>query len=240
MPELSLLRLQPDRTAWAQWAARQRQPRGVLDEGFVWHGLLQAVFGTNAPKPFVDRAAVGSNELLGYANEAEPLEDVDPLAARAAGIAGLRATTMPSEWRAGRMLSFEVRARPIMRTRQGDEPGRTVELDAAVIARKHDPAISREQAYEQWLGRELARDGAAQLTSMRLAAFARTRVTRRQGAPGDRAWSPGALEGPDAWFRGSLKIAEPDAFSALLRRGVGRHRSFGFGCLLIAPPGVLE
>ena len=240
MPELTLLRLQPDRVAWAQWAARQRQPRGVLDEGFVWHGLLQAVFGANVPKPFVDRSPTGRNELLGYVGCAEPLADVEPLAARAAGLANMRTTSMPDEWRLGSILSFEVRARPIVRSRQGEGATRAVELDAAVVARKHDPMISREQAYRQWLARELARGNAANLLSMRLAAFARTRVARRQGREGERGWSHSPLEGPDAWFRGSLKITDPEAFSALLARGIGRHRSFGFGCLLVAPPGVLE
>ena len=72
-------------------------------------------------------------------------------------------------------------------------------------------------------------------------AFSRTQVARRQGMPGQRDWSRGArLEGPDAWFRGTLAIVDPNAFAALLARGIGRHRSFGFGCLLIAPSGVLE
>lgn len=240
MPELTLLRLQPDRIAWAQWAARQRQPRGVLDEGFVWHGLLQAVFGTNVPKPFVDRSPAGSNELLGYVDCIKPLMDVEPLAARAAGLAHMRTTSMPSEWRLGRILSFEVRARPIVRSRQGDGVARTVELDAAVVARQHDVMVTREQAYRQWLAREMARGNAADLLSMRLAAFARTRVARRQGGEGERRWSGSSLEGPDAWFRGSLKVTDPEAFATLLARGIGRHRSFGFGCLLVAPLGVLE
>lgn len=240
MPELNLLRLQPDRTAWAKWAARQRQPRGVLDEGFVWHGLLQAVFGENAPKPFVDRLPAGSNELIGYAPAPQPLSDIEPLAARAAGLERLRSTSMPSQWQAGRMLSFEVRARPVVRSRHGDKDARPIELDAAVAARRHDATITREDAYRQWLLRELARGDAAELLTMRLAAFSRTRVARRQGASGERNWSHGNLEGPDAWFRGALKITDAEAFAALLARGIGRHRSFGFGCLLIAPPGVLE
>ena len=44
---------------------------------------------------------------------------------------------------------------------------------------------------------------------------------------------------PDAWLRGHLEIRDGEAFSALLQRGVGRHRAFGYGCLLIAPRGVL-
>jgi len=33
-------------------------------------------------------------------------------------------------------------------------------------------------------------------------------------------------------------VQDPQAFAALLARGLGRHRSFGYGCLLLAPPGA--
>lgn len=238
---LHLMRLVPDRDALGQWAAGQRQPRAVSDHGFVWHGLLNAVFGDHAPKPFVDRMPAGGNELLGYvtAGPATALPDTPPLAARACGLDTLRVTSMPAPWRAGRVLSFEVRARPIVRSRQGGPGSRPVEVDAAVAARRHDAGISREDAYRNWLARELAREDAAALLAMRLAAFRRTRLARRQGRPGKRSWSSAPMEGPDAWLRGHLEIRDGEAFSALLQRGVGRHRAFGYGCLLIAPRGVL-
>lgn len=238
MSELSFLRLVPDRLALAKWAARQRQPRDVQDNGFAWHGLLQAVFGDTAPKPFVDRLSAGVNELLGYGRECEHLNDVEPLAAKAAGLDTLRSTSMPERWHPGRHLSFEVRARPLVRSRHSGRHGSAIELDAAVAARRHNPDATREEVYRQWLSRELARDGAAELLTMRLAGFSRTRVARRFGSATSRQWH--SVDGPDAWFRGTLRINTPESFSALLGRGIGRHRSFGFGCLLVAPVGVLE
>jgi CRISPR system Cascade subunit CasE len=41
---------------------------------------------------------------------------------------------------------------------------------------------------------------------------------------------------PDVTFTGTLTVTDPTAFSALLARGVGRHRAFGFGMLLLRPP----
>ena len=38
-------------------------------------------------------------------------------------------------------------------------------------------------------------------------------------------------------MRGVLTITDPDAFAQLLARGVGRHRSYGYGMLLLRPPG---
>jgi len=43
--------------------------------------------------------------------------------------------------------------------------------------------------------------------------------------------------GPDAVFKGVLQIHDADAFNRLLRRGIGRHRAFGFGMLLLKPAG---
>jgi CRISPR system Cascade subunit CasE len=43
-------------------------------------------------------------------------------------------------------------------------------------------------------------------------------------------------EGPDAVLEGVLEVVDGEAFAALLRRGVGRHRAFGFGMLLLRPP----
>lgn len=45
------------------------------------------------------------------------------------------------------------------------------------------------------------------------------------------------IDGPDALLRGCLRVLEPDAFAHLVARGVGRHRSFGFGMLLLSRAG---
>jgi CRISPR system Cascade subunit CasE len=44
-------------------------------------------------------------------------------------------------------------------------------------------------------------------------------------------------EKPDVTLRGRLSITDSAAFADLLRRGVGRHKAFGFGMLLLRPPG---
>ena len=41
----------------------------------------------------------------------------------------------------------------------------------------------------------------------------------------------------DAVLRGVLSITNPRAFAELLARGIGRHRSYGYGMLLLRPPG---
>ena len=36
-------------------------------------------------------------------------------------------------------------------------------------------------------------------------------------------------------MRGIMTITDPDAFSGTLSQGIGRHRSYGYGMLLLRP-----
>jgi CRISPR system Cascade subunit CasE len=45
----------------------------------------------------------------------------------------------------------------------------------------------------------------------------------------------GRIERPNAVLEGTLTVGDPDAFARLLARGIGRHRAFGFGMLLLKP-----
>lgn len=246
---LTLLRLQPDLQALARWATATRQ--SVLDDdvGYLLHGAMQATLGDLAPRPFALRTRDGVAELLGYSG-ADPaalrrvlqLPAVDVLAAAALGLTGMSMNVLPVDWRTGERLSFEVRVAPVVRSRSV-RAGAVVEVDAAWHQSfAQDRLGDREPAYGRWLARELARDGAALLRGWQLHAFGLARIARRgQRADGDdrrRGLAQGLL--PDLTVRGELTIQQPAAFSALLARGLGRHRAFGFGCLMLAPAGTLH
>ena len=75
--------------------------------------------------------------------------------------------------------------------------------------------------------------GAVELLDVQLSAFARSKSVRRIQASADQGRKGHASEGPDATLTGHLRITDPTAFAHLLARGVGRHRAFGFGMLLL-------
>lgn len=115
----------------------------------------------------------------------------------------------------------------------------------AQVPEASTPAPSRAECYLEWLdgrlrnaGAELAAgDGdraAAGRWAARVDAFRFTRLLARDRS-GSRTRSA-AVEGPDALVTGTLVVTDPDAFAAGLARGVGRHRAFGFGMLLLTPP----
>jgi CRISPR system Cascade subunit CasE len=136
-------------------------------------------------------------------------------------------------------LGFRTRVCPVVRTRRPGQRslettrgGRTRhrEMDAfvhATLAAEAQVPIDREDVYVRWLSRELQRGGASRLESARLTEFCRQRMRRGDGEP---------IERPNAVLEGRLTVLDPEAFRALLMRGLGRHRAFGFGMLLVRPP----
>ncbi|HBQ18957.1 MAG TPA: hypothetical protein DEF51_50150 [Myxococcales bacterium] len=156
---------------------------------------------------------------------------------------------------AGTRVSYRTRVCPVVRSRKpgpGDEPtsGRrkSRELDAwlahrielgwtdepppsdAPFDRAGAEWLERQEVYGDWLGRQLSRDGASDAVgTARMESFQRATV-HRKGTKGRRTFNR-----PDVVLEGELDVRDAEAFRALLRRGVGRHRAFGFGCLLIRP-----
>ena len=95
------------------------------------------------------------------------------------------------------------------------------------------PAESREQVYHDWLIRKL--DGAAEVETCRLDRFRLVRLFRRGRRTG-KGRARKAPQLPEAVLKGRLKVLDSEAFSHLVARGIGRHRAFGFGMLLLRPP----
>lgn len=231
-----LLHCAPDARALAAWATRHRLLSPDGDEGYALHALLTAAFGAQAPKPF--RYLGGRQGLLAYGDQPpDTLHGHAALAtpdvARALGLDSLAIRTFPSSWRSGQTLSFEVRVRPVIRTRDGRE--RDVFLTAIEDTSTPKPAPDREAVYIKWLGKQFAEQDGAQMLQVGMTSFRLSRVVRRGDAEETGLRRACAPSGPDAVFNGTLRIGNGNAFQRLLARGIGRHRAFGFGMLLLRP-----
>ena len=215
--------------------------RRLQDPDHAMHCLLTESFGDLAPRPFrliMPRGHAGG-VLYGYARVVDDaLRDAaaayaDPAQACILAADRIASKPMPTEWQSGRRLGFETRVRPTMRrSRNADcRPGK--ECDAfALAASRYPPGDmphSRETVYTDWLSDQFDRRGGAQLDRprTRLVSFQRTRAVRKRHAR--------YSEGPDAVIRGVLTITDPHAFSRLLASGIGRHRAYGYGMLLLRP-----
>lgn len=257
---LHLIQCHPDARHLALWGHRNgllrtAQETGFQkdDPGYVFHALLKAAFGALAPKPFWYR--VGREGLLAFTrHDPQSLRHSASLAipdvCAALGLnpdasdLGLTSRRYPDRWAAGHRLAFETRARPIVRSKPPEGRVAVAERDAFLAHLDRLPAESpadtpatREVVYLEWLAGQLAREGAAQLESARVVQYRLTSVLRQQGLREDGRRARSMVSGPEVVIAGTLRVSSTDAFAGLLTRGVGRHRAFGFGLILLSPAG---
>jgi CRISPR system Cascade subunit CasE len=80
--------------------------------------------------------------------------------------------------------------------------------------------------------------GAVDLSDVQMNQYQRLDVLRRtQRVEPDGARRGHVVAGPDVVLSGQLRVVDQQAFAHLVARGVGRHRAFGFGMLLLRPAG---
>ena len=226
------------------WAGA-RKLGAQFDEGLALHHLLGETFGPATLQPFrlmvVPRARTGT--LYAYAAmddeslRRQASSSLTPAHAEVIALDRLRSLPRPAtSWFAGQKLGFDLRLRPVVRLASAlagrDEGGAEVhfgkgaEVDAFLAAVLRGKATTREASYRDWLAERLGAAASLDLETTRLVSFRRKRVQR----DGKR------LEGPDVVLHGTLTVTDPSAFADLLARGVGRHRSYGYGMLLLRPP----
>jgi len=63
--------------------------------------------------------------------------------------------------------------------------------------------------------------------------FSIERMTRRIPKNGNGERKADTIKRPDVTLTGTLQVTDGDAFVDLLRSGLGRHKSFGYGMLKV-------
>jgi len=225
-----------------RWTAQ----RGIagqnrIDEGKALHHLLSEVFGPAVAQPFrllvAPRASRGT--LYAYADQsAETLVRsasaiLGPSEATVLPLTKLKSCPRPQEtWKRGMILGFDLKVRPVIRLSSTIDGSSGIitkgsEIDAFLAQTLRDGEThDREAVYRDWLTKRM--EGAAEIDqkATHLVAFQRRKIFR------GRRW----IEGPDAVFHGTITIRDTNRFHTLLSKGVGRHRSYGYGMLLLRPP----
>ena len=254
MTALHLIHVPIRTNALARWAGERgwvRRRRGIatFDEGRALHHLLDETVGPSTLRPFrllVPPRREGGNLYAYSALDADALRTTAHIQALPDHLGVLRpdrmeSKPMPDDWRVGQRLGFDLRIRPVRRLRIDIETatgwiGKGKEIDAFLLEalRQHpadcsgmtDSNRTREAVYLDWLAERLAPAASLDRSASGLVRFQRAFVVR--GSQG--------LEGPDATFHGTLTVVDTDAFTDLLSRGVGRHRAYGYGMLLLRSP----
>ena len=266
MPPLFMIQLEPDSQKVARWMEAQKVVRLGHDDGYGWHALLAACFGDLAPKPFrVIERPRRPPQLLGYgphgisALQEHAATFAEPAAIAALGpVPSMASKQMPGAFRAGQRLGFEVSVRPTVRQDRDGDRSASREIDpflAAVHAadklapRGQRPELERNGVYRDWLTARLGVAARLVPESFKIESIRRSMPLRRSRprvasdrrdlvAVGSLKKEVAGQQGgsPDVVVSGTLVVESPLEFARLLARGIGRHRAFGFGMLLLRPP----
>ena len=200
--------------------------RDIHDRDLATHSLLTEMFGDAAPRPYRLLAVRDAPRGTIYGYGPRPVDDLRasaeafgaPDQIAAIPIDRMRGKPMPAVPE-GTRVTAETRARPVRRN--GSR-----ELDVFIADGRTE---SRETAYARWWANACARSGLdLDHDTIRLVAFSLAPFSAK------RRGSNGPI-GPDAVLRGVGKVTDADAFHALIARGVGRHRAYGYGALLLSP-----
>lgn len=213
--------------------------RGLTDLDHAFHCFQKDVLGELAPRPFrliiPRKSSQGVMYAYTHAREEELQEAIatfgTPDQLRAMPPLGIRTKDMPSIWRPGRELGFEIRIRPIVRKNLRKE-NRATELDAYNLAVRETPEGEtkpmRRETYAKWLEHQLEKQGGATMNPgiALMVSFQKIRSHRGNG---------NTVLGPETVMRSIMTIRNPEKFQQMLEHGIGRQRAYGYGMILLKP-----
>lgn len=232
-----------------------RLPLNLTDDDYLVHCALGELFGDLMPESYSLEASEQSKQrerflpVLAYTTaSAGALRQNAELAASPTVFACLDwdrfdSKPMPTTFEPGTRLGFQVKVCPIVRLSSArNDHKKGSEIDAFVHRSWQlddpDQPLERDEVYSDWLRNYFEKrpdhPTGAVLETVRLENFSLPKTMRR--TQGDQRKAR-AFTLPSATLQGVLRVTDTALFAETLRRGVGRHRSFGFGMLKLRPAG---
>lgn len=234
---LSMIRIPVDPRALRTYATLTRTGDG--DGCYALHHAMRKRWGEVAPQPFHAVLSGPEPHVVGYMTDPERMRVVNDDPRIAAVFPGeIETRTMPLPTEAGAVLSFRLRARPLVRYGKAvadmieKETGRRPhsEMCAVEAARlRSDGDVDPVGVCRDWLGRRM--EGIASIRTFTLHDHVPQPVLRSTHGPAGLKQFPGST----AIMTGTLEVHDAEAFASLLAKGVGRHAAFGYGMMVVAP-----
>lgn len=234
MNGIYLMRADVNLPNMARWAAEEKHS----DPDRTAHCLLTESFGPeDAPRPFVIKAREEDGRprgtLLAYTKlTAEELRESADRHQRLVHAAVLDPDTIktvrtPTQWEEGQTLEFEIRTKPTKRSSNRQDGGNGREQDFFLASPEYS---SRAETYCQWLAATMSRQGALSADPENMTVNQLSlRRTKRQNNSG---WHTG----PDVTITGIATVIDPGLMEQAIARGLGRHKGYGYGMLLLKRP----
>jgi CRISPR system Cascade subunit CasE len=221
-------------------------PIHQVDLNYVIHCTLGELFGEHSPQPWCceDRGFDRGKKVrvLAYSDsDATKLQEIaseyaSPPVYAACVWQSLASKPMPALFTKGRRYRFNLHACPVQRmSKAGQHWQEGSEVDVFVArAWRVGPEIDlqRSEVYQQWLTDYFERQTGAVLEDVKITNFKLERFYRRSKNSKRKGH---VFKKPAVTFEGQLEVTDERAFYRLLRKGIGRHKAFGFGMLKLKP-----
>ena len=224
--QLHLMQARVHLTHLNTWMAE----RGLSDAGHALHCLLTETLGAAAPRTFrlMTRRYSNVATLYGYVfqDAGELRQNHQAFASPAQSMAMpddvIQTKPMPLKWHPGSEVAFDLRCRPLRR-----DGNKEIDAYRKLIQRDPSSSQSRLDAYVGWLDDRMKQRGTASLKHASVEQYqqSQTRTSVTNATP----------YLPETVMRGVVTITDGERFTDTLAQGIGRHRSYGFGMLLIKP-----
>lgn len=212
--------------------------RSMRDPDYAIHCLLEELLATWAMRPFRLVFTRGNPNGVLYGYGTVPVSDLrdlvadvaDPLQMEIMPPNGMQAKQMPTRFQEGKILGVELRCRPVRRRFKANNQEQDAFLVSAENYPKGQMPMTREEVYTEWLGFRLNSKGGAELIP------GQTKMRAFRLTNGYRKLNGGLTNGPDVVLDANIRVTDSMAFQSLLKEGVGRHKAYGYGMLLLKPP----
>lgn len=241
MRDLHLVGVPVDLRQLHYWgASRNFTYNGYLDEGLALHHLLGECFGRAVLQPF--RLMVSHErrqaKFFAYASLDSIALDQTARAVATPDLLDIidleRIQSVPrsaSNWRVGQRLGFDLRIRPVVRLaktieHKGKHFRQGAEVDAWLPHVFAGGTADRESLYLDWLDARLGGAVKLERQASKMTQFRRSKIVR----------SRRMTEGPDVIIHGTLSVCDSEVFFEKLKQGIGRHKAYGYGMILLRPP----
>ncbi len=212
------------------------------DEGYALHSFLCELFGEQAQKPFfVTDRNFKHLTLLAYSPYTKKELQIrastfaDPSLYDALDWECYSEKPLPMKWTENLKLGFQIKLCPIKRLSNDNhhqKPGYEKDAYLSYLDANKDQEHkkTRFEVYEEWGKEQLEKELALLVEGIKVKHFQLVNFQRRNK---DREIV--VSKRPEVIIHGTFSIKNEAQFLKILQEGIGRHRAFGFGMLLIQP-----
>lgn len=214
-----------------------------VDHNYITHCAMKELFGgENCPGPFCVEDNNGKYlRVLAYAQEdsnflnSAAQKVASPMVYRICDWDRMASKPFPNKFESGEKFKFKIRVCPVVRkSSAGKYHNSGTEIDVFVdrVWEIDDVnvCVNREEVYRNWFAERLKQSNAAIPLLTRMERFSIERMARRTSGNSRKCVN---IKRPDVTLAGQIEVKDPEKFMQLLKSGIGRHKSFGYGMLKI-------